>query len=59
MEEIIAALCDGQLHILYVSPERLFSENFTQLLLCQRLPKIYFACIDEAHCVAEWSHNFR
>lgn len=25
----------------------------------RQLPPVAFACIDEVHCISEWSHNFR
>ncbi|XP_046604660.1 ATP-dependent DNA helicase Q4 isoform X1 [Neodiprion virginianus] len=52
---------EGTLNILLVSPEAVVagekSTGFGALL--RQLPPIAFACIDEAHCISQWSHNFR
>ena len=57
--EVLENVKNGRLHLLLVSPETLAGggKMFTQIVKC--LPAIAFVCIDEAHCISLWSHNFR
>ncbi len=47
---------NGELHLLYVSPEKLLSPGFFAFL---RRRKVCLFAIDEAHCISAWGHDFR
>jgi ATP-dependent DNA helicase RecQ len=54
--DVQTELANGELDLIYVSPERFAMPEFMATL---KQVKLSFVAIDEAHCISEWGHDFR
>ncbi len=55
-KEVMDNVMSNKAKLLYVSPEKLMSPEFTGIL---QSANINLIAIDEAHCISSWGHDFR
>lgn len=56
-QSALDCILSGEAQVILLSPEAITGGN--TCINLNSLPPIAFVCIDEAHCLSEWSNNFR
>lgn len=56
LRKVYGYMGEGRYKIVYVAPERLFTEGFTATV--KRI-SVAMVAVDEAHCISQWGQDFR